>query len=119
MWRLLDDSGRREVIRLNNQAIKALPGPLPEMYGELPDGLIEVHRRRFELITQIPPTHIDVWFRYATHADVDAWAEFLASRFGPIIVANEERLRTMPEGVAIFLGTMRRKGEEKWSDLDA
>jgi hypothetical protein len=118
MWRLLDDASRREVVRLNNQAINALPGPLPELYGQEPDRIDETWQQRFEPIIEIPSTHSDVWFRYATRIDVDNWAGFLASRLGSIIVANEERLNTMPEGAAILLGTIRKQGEERWTDLD-
>jgi hypothetical protein len=118
MWRLLDDASRREVVRLNNQAINALPGPLPELYGAEPDRTDKTWQQRFEPISEIPPTHSDVWFRYATRMDVDNWAEFLASRLGPIIIANEERLNMMPEGATVFLGAIRKSGEGQWTDLD-
>jgi hypothetical protein len=119
MWRLLDDASRREVVRLNNQAIKALPGPLPEIYGQLSSQLDQAHRQNFDLITEIPPVHSDVWFRYATRENVGAWAAFLASRLDGVVIANEERLSTLPNGAAVFLGTMRRRGEEKWTTLEA
>jgi hypothetical protein len=118
MWRLLDDASRHEVVRLNNQAINVLPGPLPELYGEEPHRIDEIWQQRFEPISEIPPTDSDVWFRYATRIDVGNWADFLASRLGPIIIANEERLNTMPEGATIFLGSIRKAGEGQWTDLD-
>jgi hypothetical protein len=108
LWRLLDDSGRVEVVRLNNQAIKSLPGPL-NIFGKASADMREMHRRQFEPIKEMPSADSDVWFRYATYADVDAWAQFLARRFGPVVAAIEERLRAMPEGAAFLFGSQRSR----------
>jgi hypothetical protein len=118
MWRLLDEASRQEAVRLINNSIAVLPGPLPELYGVLPESLRETHMGNFEPLTTMPPANDDVWFRYATRTDVDAWAEFLASRIGRVVETNEERLRTMPENSTIFAGLIRTEGEEKWRHLD-
>src|SRR5438445_5747776 len=97
MWRLLDEASRQEAVRLINNSIAVLPGPLPELYGVLPDSLRETRVLNFQPLTTIPPADYDLWFRYATHTDVDAWAQFLTSRIGSVVETNEERLRTMPE----------------------
>jgi hypothetical protein len=114
MWGLLDDFGRREAVRLNNRAIASLPGPLPEIYGEMPAGLQETNLRRFQPITEIPPGEEDMWFRYATRADVDAWAEFLASRLAMTVEECEHRLQSLAQGSVMLAGLTRREGDEKW-----
>jgi hypothetical protein len=119
MWRLLDVASRREVIRRNNQTIKALPGPSGGVLQMLPEGLKETYLRRFETIAEVPKSDTDVWFRYATRADVEAWGEFLASRLKNVIASCEQRLGDMPEGAAVLLGMMRKEGEERWTSLDS
>jgi hypothetical protein len=85
----------------------------------LPEGLKETYLRRFETIAEVPKSDTDVWFRYATRADVEAWGEFLASRLKNVIASCEQRLGDMPEGAAVLLGMMRKEGEERWTSLDS
>jgi len=114
MWRLLDDSGRQEAVQLSNHAIASLPGPLPEIYGEMPAGLQETSLQRFHPITEIPPAEHDIWFRYATRSDVDAWAEFLASRLAPVVKECEDRLQSLAAGSVMLAGLTKKEGDQKW-----
>ena len=118
MWRLLDDASRREAIRMNNQTIESLPGPSPEVLEVMPASLTETYLRSFETVTVEPTVDTDVWFRFATRADVAAWGEFLASRLSDVVKSSEQRLMDMPEGTAVLMGTMLKTGEEKWTSAD-
>jgi hypothetical protein len=118
MWRLLDVESRREVIRLNNQTIAALPGPSPELLAALPGSLSETYLGNFEAMAEDVKPDRDVWFRYARRTDVEAWGEFLAARIKNVIMSIEQRLEEMPEGAAVLLGSIRKKGEETWASLD-
>jgi hypothetical protein len=115
MWRLLDVDSQREVIRLNNLTIAALPGPSPEMLAALPGGLSETYLGNFEAMAEEVKPDSDVWFRYARRADVEAWGEFVASRLKNVIKSIEQRLNEMPEGAGVLFGAMRKAGEEKWT----
>ena len=118
MWRLLDVASRREVISRNNQTIKALPGPSGAMVQMLPEGLKPTYLRMFETMDGEPKPNLDVWFRYATRADVEAWGEFLASRLKNVITSCEQRLTDMPEGAAVLMGTIRKASEGTWTSLE-
>ena len=119
MWRLLDVTSRREVIRMNNRTIKGLPGPSGAMLQVLPLDLKSTYLRMFETMDEEPKPDIDVWFRYATRADVEAWGEFLASHFTGLLESSEQRLSGMPEGAAVLLGQLRKAGEETSIPLDS
>ena len=119
MWRLLDAASRREVIRRNNQTIKALPGPSDGILQMLPKDLIPTYVHRFETMDEETKSATDVWFRYARRADVEGWGEFLASQLKTVITSSEQRLTDMPEGAAVFLGTIRKAGEDRWMSLEA
>jgi hypothetical protein len=118
MWRLLDIESRLEVIRMNNQMIERLPGPSRDVLEALPKGLTETYLSNFETMAADTKPDMEVWFRYATSADVEAWGEFLASRLKNVIESSERRLENMPDGVSVLLGTMRNAGEEKVTSLD-
>jgi hypothetical protein len=119
MWRLLDVDSQREVIRLNNLTIAALPGPSPEMLAALPGGLSETYLGNFDAMAEEVKPDSDVWFRYARRADVEAWGEFVASRLKNVIKSIEQRLNEMPEGAGVLFGAMRKAGEEKWTSFDS
>jgi hypothetical protein len=119
LWQLLDNDSRREVIRLNNQTIGALPGPSAEMLAVYPGSLSETYLSRFEVMTEDLKSDRDVWFRYATRANVEAWGEFLASRLKNVIHSIEQSLNEMPEGAGVLFGAMRKAGEEIWTNLDS
>ena len=119
MWRLLGITSRSEVIRMNNQTIKALPGPSGATLQLLPECLKPTYLRMFETMDEDPKRDADVWFRYATRADVEAWGEFLAARLKGVVESGEKRLSDMPEGAAVLLGRLRHAGEEMWTSLDS
>jgi hypothetical protein len=119
MWPLLDDASRREAFRLINEAVAALPGPSPEMLDLVPESLRSTYLKRFEIVAEVPPANQHVWFRYATRAGVEAWADFLASRLKGIVIEGEATLQTMPESSAIFMGAFKKREDELWTSPDS
>lgn len=96
IWRLLDDDSRRKAILLNNAAVASLPSPPTEIMSALPEDLRPYFIKQFELRGETPAAKEDVWFRYATRADVARWADFLASRLANVVAECERRLADLP-----------------------
>ena len=106
MWMLLDDVSRREVMRINNSVISDLPGPSRATLDALPPHLRNTYLADFKVIDETQSANTDVWFRYATIADVERWADFIALRLPPIVAECERRLEHQPVRTASMGGTL-------------
>jgi hypothetical protein len=117
MWSVMDDASRREVVRINNEVIASLPGPSTETLGWLPETLRPTYLDDFKRIEAIPSAQDDVWFRYATMADVAGWGEFIATRLPSLIAGYEERLKSTQAGTSMISGyVMKASTESDGSD---
>ena len=105
MWILLDDLPRREVVRMNNAVISALPGPSRATLDALPVDLRGTYLAGFKVVDE-PPSNADVWFRYATIADVERWGDFIASRLPYAVAECERRLEDQPIRTASMGGML-------------
>lgn len=105
LWRLLDDRARREVMHINNDVVRSLPGPSDAILGALPQDLRQTYLDSFKS-TPEPRIHNDVWFRYATVADVDRWGAFVAAQLPPAVAECEHRLADLPAGSQTMGGVL-------------
>lgn len=112
IWRLLDDSSRREAVRISNGAIAALPGPSREILNALPESLRATYLGSFKTIDETPAQNQDAWFRYATRQDVAAWADFIASRFRFVIQECEQRLAGLQPGTNSMGGVVLKARDD-------
>jgi hypothetical protein len=106
IWRLLKDESRRNAILLSNAAVASLPSPPWETVSALREDLRPYYIKQFELQGATPAAQEDVWFRYATRADVARWGDFLASELPNVVVECERRLADLPPKSSWLLGTV-------------
>ena len=77
---LLTDADREEVRRRENAVISRLVLPPPSYLQWLGSASLEVassYLRQFEQVGEPYYPGKDIWFRYASEADVHAWCEFI------------------------------------------
>jgi hypothetical protein len=86
----LSEAEREDVRKIQNQVIEALRKP-PEDYVllRMQDALSERYRRNFEPIGLPYPDGSDIWFRYATPADVSSWSSFIRNKLPDCITEIE------------------------------
>ena len=91
LGKLLDDSAREELRKIQNNVIQSLPKPPSDYYIlHLPEDSKRWYQKKFQTITEPFPQNYDIWLRYHTSFHVSEWGQFVCKHIPQCIRSVQE-----------------------------